>query len=125
MNDGFGHDAGDQVLRVVAQRLTRLIQPNDTLVRLGGDEFALMFYRPERAALDIRFFEQLLAQASQTIDYQQHALQVSVSIGISVYHADSRLSLNEVLLQADVAMYQAKKAGKNRYCVYDGESNFG
>ncbi|MFA6698976.1 MAG: diguanylate cyclase [Thiomicrospira sp.] len=124
VNDTYGHDAGDRVLRVVAQRITHLIQQNDKLVRLGGDEFALIFYRPSRAALDIPFFERLLAQVSQVIDYQQSQLQVSVSIGISLYHADSALSLNEVLLQADVAMYQAKKSGKNRYCVYDGESSY-
>lgn len=122
INDSLGHAVGDQLLQAVAQRLRACVRSSDTVSRLGGDEFVVLILeedRAERAALNADKIIAALAE-SYTVSGQQ--LHVTTSIGISVYPADAHNA--ETLIQnADTAMYQAKKNGRNNYQFFKTEMN--
>ncbi|MFC4714081.1 diguanylate cyclase domain-containing protein [Planococcus dechangensis] len=116
VNDLYGHDTGDVVLKEVASKLQRFIAGHsDALaVRLGGDEFLVYFTEPASAAELSEWADRLLSSLSQwEADYP-----LSASIGIAQYPADVDCELKELLQQADEALYRAKKSGKNRYTFY-------
>lgn len=113
INDQFGHAAGDAVLRQVAQRLSAGRRQTDTVARLGGDEFVILLTeldQPHEAALNVA--RQLLAALGQPFCVAGHAVTLGASIGIALYRAGS-ISAAELMSQADQAMYQAKREGKN------------
>ena len=118
INDRYGHNAGDQVLIEIAQRLKSTLRGEDTVARLGGDEFVLLIVNLQ--AIDE--LEQLITRLIEQINkpvYLNNQVKVSVSasIGISLSHFDDNPP--EILLRhADYAMYQAKKQGKNQYCFF-------
>ena len=116
INDQYGHTAGDQVLRLTAERLRRQVRASDTVARLGGDEFAIIL-NDARSGLDTeRLAQALLDHVSQPIHLGEASVQVTASIGIVV--AQPGASAPEPLMhQADMAMYTAKKQGKNRFFV--------
>ncbi|MDQ3879785.1 MAG: EAL domain-containing protein [Chloroflexota bacterium] len=116
-NDSFGHAAGDQLLRAVAERLQATVRPSDTAARLGGDEFAILIEDVAHAREAIRSAERLMKALSTPIDLTDKRVSVNASIGIAVsepgqQHAD------ELLRNADLAMYVAKGHGKGRYEVF-------
>lgn len=118
VNDRLGHDAGDRLLVVAAQRLTRALRANDCVARLGGDEFVILL--PDLAhAQDCRH---ALAQVMQSIGspYQLGTERVSVtaSIGFTLYPQDDA-DADTLLRHADQAMYAAKQAGRNRFNEFD------
>jgi diguanylate cyclase (GGDEF)-like protein/PAS domain S-box-containing protein len=116
INDNFGHDVGDQVLRAVAQRLTRAVRQSDTVARIGGDEFVVIVEAlnahagPEIVATKV---EQALATP---LILGGHRVKVGVSIGIAFYPVNAT-DTDTLLRMADQAMYQAKREGGNRYRV--------
>ena len=113
VNDAFGHAAGDEVLRQVAERLTQLLRGNDTVARLGGDEFVILaggLQQPEAVA---GLCERILSVVALPIAVAGTTVQVSASIGFSLFPDDSR-SAETLLEQADRAMYQAKRSGGAR-----------
>jgi diguanylate cyclase (GGDEF)-like protein len=119
INDTFGHAAGDQFLRIIADRLSSVVRETDTGGRLGGDEFVVLaegetlFAGPELVA------ERLLAVLRQPLELDEapgRPQSCSVSIGIAVGQRDSA---EELLRDADLALYQAKKAGKDRYVIFE------
>jgi diguanylate cyclase (GGDEF)-like protein/PAS domain S-box-containing protein len=119
VNDGFGHAAGDELLRLVAARLASVVREGDTAARLAGDEFVVLV---EGAALDggpelvaERLLEVLRAPYDMTADLGR-PLTVAASIGIAV---GDRGTAEELLRDADLALYEAKRAGRNRYVVFD------
>jgi len=117
LNDTLGHQTGDQLLQEAARRLTACVRDVDTVGRLGGDEFVLMLedlaQTPEEAAAQAKAVgEKILAILGQSYILGERECRTSASIGISVF-GDRRESSNEVLQQADIAMYQAKAAGRN------------
>jgi diguanylate cyclase (GGDEF)-like protein/PAS domain S-box-containing protein len=112
INDTYGHDAGDEVLRIVSKRLVSATRHGDLIARLSGDEFA-MLVNPANQTIVTRIAEQLLTAICNPIQYGQNDLQVGVSIGVKLVSINER-DAARVLKSADTAMYQAKKSGKGR-----------
>ena len=123
LNDTQGHDMGDLLLKQVAQRLTDCMRQGDTVARLGGDEFVVMIEelsesREEAAAQAEMIGEKLLAAISVPYRLAGLEYQITPSIGITLY-TDHEQSTDELLKQADLAMYQAKAAGRNTLRFFD------
>ncbi|MBS7562766.1 EAL domain-containing protein [Pseudomonas sp. RC4D1] len=121
VNDAFGHHMGDQLLREVAQRLREDLRTEDTLARIGGDEFVLLVQlgEPEDA---LRLAARQVGLVSCSFRVADHDLQISASIGIAVYPGNG-LTAQELLMNADAAMYHAKATGKNGYSFFDASMN--
>ena len=125
INDTLGHDAGDQLLQAVAQRLTSAVRESDTVARLGGDEFVLILpgLDPANSAFEVmsvltRVRESFLAPF-RLVDQTP---TLTCSIGVSVYPVDA-IDPNGLIKQADTAMYAAKEAGRNAYRFYTADMN--
>lgn len=116
INDGLGHAAGDWVLQQVATRIGGLIRGYDTAVRLGGDEFALLL-RDIDAAQALIFAQRMELALEVPVSFDGRLLTVSASTGIARVQAE--LTPEEVLRNADLAMYEAKRLGKMRVAVFD------
>lgn len=121
VNDRYGHTAGDHLLTTVAARMKAAIREGDTLARLGGDEFVVILL--DIASLDdsMPLLERLLQAAAHPVPLGSHRLQVTASLGVTFYPQPEDLEPEQLIRQADQAMYQAKLAGKNRYCLFDTE----
>lgn len=117
VNDSLGHNAGDQLLLGVAQRLAQRTRRNDTLARLGGDEFILLL-ETLRAGEDAgAVAQELLQLLASPFDVGPSEVYVQASIGISLY-PDDGTEVDDLLRDADSAMYQAKRAGRGTYRFY-------
>ena len=121
VNDAFGHHVGDQLLRAVAVRMRENFHRHDTLARIGGDEFVLLVELDDGEEA-VSVASRQVALVSQPFSVQDHDLQVTVSIGISLYPGNGRTQ-QELLMNADAAMYHAKSAGKNGYSFFDASMN--
>jgi diguanylate cyclase (GGDEF)-like protein len=125
LNDTYGHDTGDLLLRQVAERLSACVREGDTVARLGGDEFVVMLedlstHPGEAAAQAERTAEKILAQLNPPYRIAEQAHHSTPSIGITLF-CGHRESLEEVLKRADLAMYQAKGAGRNTLRFFNPE----
>jgi diguanylate cyclase (GGDEF)-like protein/PAS domain S-box-containing protein len=123
INDIKGHAAGDFLLRTIASRMQKTIRKQDTVARMGGDEFVLVFGEiGQTADKALTFSHQIVEKISQAIkvpvDYDAYQHQSSASVGICLFK-DNNLSADELLRRADMAMYLAKKKGRNCYEHYD------
>jgi len=122
INDQHGHPVGDQVLIVLAQRMKEALRQGDTLARLGGDEFVAVLVDLEHPSASVPLLERLLAAAAQPLKIEALASpmpQISASVGVTFYPQEQDIDASQLLRQADLAMYQAKVAGKNRYQMFD------
>ena len=119
INDTLGHDVGDQLLVEVGKRLTRCVRECDTVSRAGGDEFIIVL--PEIGAVDdaCQVAKKFIATLCQPMRIGQHDLEVTASIGIAVRLADGVDDAAEMMKKADIAMYAAKRAGRNAYRLFD------
>jgi diguanylate cyclase (GGDEF)-like protein/PAS domain S-box-containing protein len=117
VNDSLGHDAGDQLLAMVALRLASAIRPSDTLARFGGDEFAVLSDQLPSEVAATRIANHLMAALEEPIVLNGNEHVVSTSIGIAVSTSES--SAAELLRDADAAMYHAKAAGPGRASLFD------
>jgi diguanylate cyclase (GGDEF)-like protein/PAS domain S-box-containing protein len=115
INDTYGHEAGDAVIKETAKRLKSLFRSNDIVARLGGDEFVVGVFEYGKEEDIIIILEKVLQEIQKPIKYEDKNLKVTLSIGVSFYPQKTDISLQELLKQADFAMYQAKNSGKNRY----------
>ena len=119
VNDTLGHAAGDQVLIEVARRLERLLRSGDTLARLSGDEFALLCEGVGDREVKV-IADRVIDAMAKPIDVQGRALTQAASIGIALYSPDGTpTEPDEMLGDADLAMYRAKAAGKSRYALFE------
>ncbi|MGZ5001407.1 MAG: EAL domain-containing protein, partial [Methylomonas sp.] len=123
INDNHGHDAGDQLLMLIAIRMKQALREGDTLARLGGDEFVAVLLDLDDTEASIPMLTRLLNAAAQPLHSGGLSLQVSASLGITFYPQQEDVDADQLLRQADQAMYQAKLAGKNRYHVFDAEQD--
>jgi diguanylate cyclase (GGDEF)-like protein/PAS domain S-box-containing protein len=121
VNDLQGHEAGDRLLVELAKRLRQLLREGDTLARLGGDEFvAVLLDLPDEATCEA-LLSRMLGAIAQPFLTDTQAVRVSGSFGVSYYPQAEAVDADQLLRQADQAMYQAKLAGKNRFQVFDAE----
>lgn len=120
VNDLYGHEAGDHVLKVAAQRLRGVLRQTDMAARLGGDEFAvtLLLGDAERHLATV-VADRIIQSLRQPIAWRDNALGIGTSIGVAFYPCAGR-ALDRTVQAADHAMYLAKRGGKNRYVVDDG-----
>ncbi|KMQ72849.1 sensor domain-containing phosphodiesterase [Marinobacter subterrani] len=119
INDEHGHAVGDAVLKSVASRLLTSVRTHDVVARLGGDEFVAIL----RDVDDERVYARLLDAIRQPISYKHYVLQLSGSMGVTVY-PDDDADADLLIRHADQAMYAAKEAGKNTYTLFDLDSHF-
>lgn len=114
VNDTLGHDAGDVVLQLVAQRLRTCVRDSDTLVRLGGDEFAIVLPLLESREIAGLVARRMLDVMQPKLNVGEHEVAIGISIGIAVYpeHASA---IGPLLTAADTALYEAKRVGKNNF----------
>jgi diguanylate cyclase (GGDEF)-like protein/PAS domain S-box-containing protein len=125
LNDTLGHDNGDALLRQVAERLPWSVRNNDTIARLGGDEFVVMLEdlsnSPAEAAIQAEAVgEKIIAALNQPYNLVGHQYHCTPSIGVVLFGAPLN-SVEEVMKRADLAMYQAKAAGRNCLRFFDPE----
>ena len=117
VNDTLGHDVGDILLKAVAERLSGTLRKSDTVARFGGDEFVLIFPNMEVIEEAIQVVQKIIDRFHKPFLIDTHQLVVTTSIGIAVYPNDGMDE--EILMKnADIAMYQAKQAGRARYQLY-------
>ena len=114
INDNLGHNVGDLVLKMVAERLKTCLRSSDTVSRLGGDEFTVILPEIPGKAGAARVAEKILNRINQPAIIEHHQLSITTSIGISLYPVDTE-KIEELINKADQAMYRAKNIGKNRY----------
>lgn len=121
VNDAFGHHMGDQLLREVGVRLREELRSQDTLARIGGDEFVLLVHlgEPDDA---LRLAARQVGLISRSFRVAEHDLQISASVGIALYPGNGQTA-QELLMNADAAMYHAKGTGKNGYRFFDVSMN--
>ncbi|CRM77236.1 putative bifunctional diguanylate cyclase/phosphodiesterase [Pseudomonas sp. 44 R 15] len=121
VNDAFGHHMGDQLLREVGLRLREDLRSQDTLARIGGDEFVLMVHltQPDDA---MGLAERQVSLVNRAFTVAEHELKISASIGIALFPGNGT-NPQELLMNADAAMYHAKGMGKNGYRFFDVSMN--
>ena len=119
INDDYGHEIGDLVLKQLAQRLRKSVRLADTVARVGGDEFVVVLRDTTRVADIERVACNLIAALSKPIEADVYALQVGVSIGCARFPQDGTDMLT-LINRADTAMYQSKRDGGSRFCLYRG-----
>jgi len=117
VNDTLGHEAGDEVLRIIAARLGHIVRAEDTVARLGGDEFVLLFGELENDKNLFSLLDRLMLDIEQPIYFQGKPSKLTASVGVTVYPRDLSAP-DQLLLHADEAMYAAKHKGKSQYQFY-------
>lgn len=125
LNDTLGHEIGDELLKLVAHRLTTCVRGGDTVSRLGGDEFVLILENLEDQSSDAaaqakNIGEKIKNTLNQVCILGVHEYKCTSSIGVTLFEGFN-LPIEELMKQADIAMYQAKKAGRDAVCFYDQE----
>ncbi|OYD23881.1 diguanylate cyclase domain-containing protein [Oceanimonas baumannii] len=114
VNDVHGHDAGDELLRQLAQRMQGCLRENDTLARQGGDEFVAVLAGMNSPDDGTEVLQRLLVAAGEPVQLDGGVVQVSASLGMAVYPRDG-VDADQLMRRADLAMYAAKQEGKNRW----------
>jgi diguanylate cyclase (GGDEF)-like protein/PAS domain S-box-containing protein len=122
INDTLGHDYGDELLKVVAERLLTCVRGVDTVCRQGGDEFIIALGEITNPHDSTLVAEKIIKAISEPICIKENILQVTTSIGIAVYPGNSTAEAMELMKKADLAMYEVKKNGRNGYSVYQTSS---
>lgn len=122
VNDSFGHDAGDEILKQVADRFCTVLRNSDTVARLGGDEFIILITDVRGPASVSRVAEKLHQCLEQPFVVKGQSVQISTSIGISLF-PDNSEEPETLINQADIAMYRAKKRGENQHVFYCEDLN--
>ncbi|MEY4736983.1 MAG: hypothetical protein RL302_1302, partial [Pseudomonadota bacterium] len=119
INDQYGHDVGDQLLIALAGNMKQVLREGDTLSRIGGDEFVVVLTDLTETQACVPLLTRLLGAAARPVTVENVVMQVSASLGVTFYPQAQAVEPDQLLRQADQAMYQAKLAGKNRFHVFD------
>lgn len=114
INDQFGHATGDELIKEVADRISGCIRSIDTNARIGGDEFTVIMGELTDLTAMEKVSRKILSRLEQPFYLNRHTIYITVSIGITIYPNDSN-KIEDLLMFADQAMYEAKRLGKNRY----------
>ncbi|WP_372964770.1 EAL domain-containing protein [Marinobacter sp.] len=122
INDTLGHDAGDELLRQVAEWLTGCVREEDSVARLGGDEFVVLLSRVSGADAAGKVAESILRKLCQKMRLNEHDVGITVSIGITLIPNDSE-DVGTLMKYADLAMYRAKELGRNNYQFFTPAMN--
>ncbi|MGZ8338797.1 MAG: bifunctional diguanylate cyclase/phosphodiesterase [Telluria sp.] len=123
VNDGLGHNAGDELLKVVARRMAACVRCDDTLGRFGGDEFVIILDdQPDDAMAVAPVLEKIRAAVNEPVLLEGQEVQVSCSMGVVMYPRDGE-DPNTLMMNADAAMYRTKELGKNGFQYYAREMN--
>ena len=117
VNDSLGHNAGDELLTVVSRRLQSLVRGNDTVARLGGDEFAVLLQEVDSTDTAMRIADRIVAAMREPVEIAGRQITLSVSVGLAF--AEPSKSTEQLLSEADVAMYEAKSKGKSRWASFE------
>ncbi|AGX87220.1 two-component system response regulator [Candidatus Symbiobacter mobilis] len=125
INDAYGHHFGDQLITTVAKRLKQTLRDGDTLARTGGDEFVAVLTNLDTNAPNTPVLARLLEIASQSIDFGDHSVTMTASLGVTFYPQNTDIDAEQLLRQADQALYQAKLSGKNCFHVFDADRDMG
>ncbi len=120
INDTLGHNIGDKVLKHVAENLSKIMRKNDLLARIGGDEFNILVEDLESAVVAEEIAQKMIEQMNLPLMIDNNQMHITGSIGIAIYPDDARDSMT-LLKNADIAMYNAKDNGKNRYKFFSQE----
>ncbi|MGL6069865.1 EAL domain-containing protein [Craterilacuibacter sp.] len=123
VNDGYGHEVGDQLLVALASGMQQALREGDILARLGGDEFVMVLHNLPDIDACKSVLVRVLAAAARTVAVDGHVLQVSASLGVTFYPQQEDVDADQLLRQADQAMYQAKLGGRNRFHLFDTEQD--
>jgi len=122
INDNLGHAVGDELLRQVGQRLLECLRLRDTVARLGGDEFGVILLTPSDPQLAVIVADKIQAALRAPFELEGNTVRTTVSIGITVYPSDAA-DLHSLVRYVDMAMYEAKQAGRNAYRFYTEAMN--
>ncbi|WP_420473879.1 EAL domain-containing protein [Noviherbaspirillum sp. ST9] len=120
INDTLGHDAGDQLLKIVAERLSACVRDSDTVARLGGDEFVLVLYDQANEDITYHATQRVLSSISEPMVIAGREMTVTCSIGFAVYPQDGQ-DAETLIKNADTAMYRAKELGRDNFQFYTEE----
>ena len=125
VNDTHGHEAGDQLLRLVATRLSNLLRVDDSIARIGGDEFVILLPNIENENQTIVAAEKIINALAEPFSLlglatPSQIVQIGVSVGIAIY-PDHGEAPNDLISHADIAMYSAKRKGRNCYAIYESD----
>lgn len=119
VNDTLGHAAGDDLLNQVCERIEALLRKSDTLSRVGGDEFILILPDQSDPVQTQQILSRILNALSEPFEITDQTVQVTSSMGVTFLSADNQVGADELVQQADKAMYQAKHSGKNTICFFE------
>lgn len=120
INDSFSHDVGDKLLIAVAERLRAVTREEDIIARLSGDEFVSLSTSLKKSEDAIQIAVKILSEISKEIKLSDREITITASLGISIFPADG-LTANELLRNADLAMYRSKSSGRNPFQFYKEE----
>ena len=119
INDTYGHEAGDELLKIVARRIQKIVRKDDMVARLGGDEFTIIM-RNINSKKKLEAIAKLLIDEIQKLTrIDDFAIYVGASVGIYIFEHNTEKSFYDIIAKADIAMYESKKAGKGIYTFFD------
>jgi len=116
INDTLGHDAGDMLLSMVADRLVAAVREEDTVARMGGDEFVIGLWELSHADDVATLVSKVILAVSQPYHIQGHDVRITASVGVGIYPLHGE-EVESLMKSADLALYEAKRAGKNNYRI--------
>jgi len=119
INEALGQQAGDRLLCELSQRLKANLHHDDSVARIGGDELAVLLANLDSETAAIPRLDELLEMTQSVFAHEGREIQLSASLGVTFYPQPEPIEADQLLRQADQAMYQAKLAGKSRYCLFN------
>jgi diguanylate cyclase (GGDEF)-like protein/PAS domain S-box-containing protein len=123
VNDSYGHGVGDSLLVSLSNQMRAVLREGDTLARMGGDEFVVVLTDLDTIQDCLPLLQRVLAACAQTVELNGNRLSVTISIGVTFY-PDDDVDADQLLRNADNAMYEAKRSGKNGFRIFDTAQHF-